>query len=122
METIIFGSVIVALAIVAIWFYNRQSNGADINRDGRVDINDASEALSRTVQGIVQDTRDIRDSVLTEAAESAARAATILDQAAKKPAAKARSVAKSTKAVADKKPAVRAKTASTRKPRAKKSS
>ena len=128
METILFAAVIVVLAGGAIWFYNR-TNGADVNQDGRVDIDDARAAVENTAQGLRQDTRDLRDAVLAQASESAARAQALLDSkksqprarkspsAAKPAAGKAADKKASDKKTSDKKPAVRAKTTRTRTPR-----
>ena len=133
METIVFVLVILALAGGAIWYYNRTNPGADVNGDGRVDLDDAAQALRNTRDGLAQDTRDMRDAVLAQASESAARAQALIDskraaatKAGKKSAAAPKKAApKSTankKPATDKKPAVRAKTAGTGRSRATKKS
>jgi hypothetical protein len=127
METILFVAVIVALAGGAIWYYNR-TNGPDVNKDGQVDIKDARAALDNTAQGILKDTRDLRDAVLAQASESAARAQALIDSKASKPrarkspstAGKATDKKASDKKAADKKPAVRAKATKSRAPRSSK--
>jgi hypothetical protein len=132
METILFVAVIVALAGGAIWYYNR-TNDPDVNKDGQVDIKDAQAALDNTAQGILKDTRDLRDAVLAQASESAARAQALIDSKTSKPRArkspstagkatdkKASDKKASDKKSSDKKPAVRAKATKSRAPRSSK--
>ena len=106
METIIFVLVIIACAGGAIWFYNRTNPGADINHDGKVDINDAKAALKNTADGLVKDARDARDLAMSLASESAGRAINAVETVTK------------TRRAAARKPATKKPTA---KPRAKKS-
>ena len=73
METIIFAAVIIAVAGVAIWFYNRGAQSLDINADGKVDAKDAVEATKKAVKGVVKDSRDARDAALAAVAESAGK-------------------------------------------------
>ena len=89
METIVFAGVIIALAGVAIWYYNRGGQGLDVNNDGKVDLDDAKQAVANTAQGIVEDTRDARDLALSLASESAARATAALDKVKKPRSTKA---------------------------------
>jgi NADH:ubiquinone oxidoreductase subunit K len=107
MEIIILTVVVVGLAVVAVWYYNRDSKSLDVNNDGRVDAQDAMQALKTTAQGISQDVRDTRDAALIAAAETAMKAAGVIETAKKTTKAK---VAKVTAA----------KKSATRKPRAKK--
>jgi hypothetical protein len=115
METIVFAGVIIALAGVAIWSYNRGAKSLDVNNDGKVDLDDAKQAVANTTQGIVEDTRDARDLALSLASESAARATVALEKIKKPRAAAAKKPAKTTK------PA-KTSAAKTSKPRATKSS
>jgi uncharacterized protein YdbL (DUF1318 family) len=95
METIVFAGVIIALAGVAIWYYNRGSKGLDVNNDGKVDLDDAKQAVANTTQGIVEDTRDL---ALSLASDSAARAAVALERIKKPRAATTKKPAKKTTA------------------------
>lgn len=49
MEYIIIA--IVVAAGVAVWYFNRDK-GLDVNKDGKVDIQDAKEAVENTVEGV----------------------------------------------------------------------
>ena len=91
METIIFVLVIITLAGGAIWFYNRTNPGADINGDGKVNVDDVKAALDHTTQGLVKDARDARDLAISLASESAGRAINAVEKATKsrRPATKA---------------------------------
>jgi hypothetical protein len=111
METVILIVVVVGLVGLAVWHYNRDSKSLDVNNDGRVDAQDAMQALKTTAQGITQDVRDNRDAALIAAAETAMKAAGVIETAKKTTKDK---VVK----VADKVTA--AKKSATRKPRAKK--
>jgi hypothetical protein len=111
MEIIILALVVVCLVGLAVWYYNRDSKSVDVNNDGEVDAQDAMQALKTTAQGISQDVRDTRDAALIAAAETAMKAAGVIETAKKTTKAK---VAK----VADKVTA--AKKSATRKPGAKK--
>jgi hypothetical protein len=84
METIIFAAIIMALAGGAIWFYNRDAKNFDINKDGKVDVKDAVEATKIAAKNAAQDSRDMRDAVLVATAESAVKAAGIVESAARK--------------------------------------
>ena len=129
METIVLAGIILGLGIAAIWYYNRQAGSADINRDGKVDLADAGQALKNARDGLVQDTRDVRDAVLAQASESAARAQALIDSkvtgrsrnTSTAPEKTTKKSAASKKPKADKKPAVRAKTVGTGRTRTKKS-
>lgn len=113
METIIFALVIIAIAGGTIWWYNRDAKSLDINQDGRVDGKDAVEAAVKAAKRAGKDARDARDAALIASAESAMKAAGVIENAARKTRTAAKKTA--TKAAA-KKPT--AKTAA--KPRAKK--
>jgi hypothetical protein len=80
METIIFAGVIVALAVAVIWYYNRDSRGADVNQDGRIDLDDAKQALVTTKQGLTQDIKDAQHLAASLVSESAARATAALEK------------------------------------------
>jgi hypothetical protein len=110
MEIPIILLILAALAGGMIWYYNRKSHTLDINNDGRIDVQDAAQAINATVQGAKQDVRNARDAALVIAAESAMKAAGVIEQTAKT----AKRAAKTTvaKTAATKKP--------TRKPRARK--
>jgi hypothetical protein len=97
METIVFAGVIIALAGVAIWFYNRGAKSLDVNSDDKVDIKDAKQAVANTAQGIVEDVRDAKDLALSLASESAARATVALEKIKKPRAAAAKKPAKTAK-------------------------
>ena len=103
METVILTVVVVGLVGLAVWYYNRDSKNLDVNNDGRVDVQDAAQALRTTVQGITQDVRDTRDAALIASAETAMKAAGVMEvaakttkQAAKKTAAKVTTAKKAT--------------------------
>lgn len=92
--------VVVLLAAVAvlaaIWYFNRDQKSFDVNKDGKVDFNDANKAVENTVVGVKE--------VVTEAADvnkdgtvNAADVQVITKKAAagaKKAAGKAKSAAK----------------------------
>jgi preprotein translocase subunit SecF len=95
METIIFALVIIALAGVAIWYYNRNNPGADINGDGKVDFDDAKAAIQNTVDGVKIDARDARDLALKLTSESAGKTLNAVEKVTK--SRRAKSTAKPTK-------------------------
>lgn len=105
METIIIATVIAVLAAVAIWYYNRDANTLDINRDGRVDTQDVIRAAEIAAKKAAEDARDARDTALVVAAESAMKAAGVIERQTKAVKKVARQAA--TKPTADKKPAAR---------------
>jgi len=111
MEIIILALVVVGLAVVAVWYYNRDSKSLDVNNDGQIDAQDAAQALKTTAQGISQDVRDTRDAALIAAAETAMKAAGVIETAKKTTKAKVSKVADKVTA---------AKKSVARKPRAKK--
>lgn len=104
METVILTVVVVGLVGLAVWYYNRDAKNLDVNNnDGRVDVQDAAQALRTTAQGITQDVRDTRDAALIASAETAMKAAGVMEvaakttkQAAKKTAAKVTTAKKAT--------------------------
>jgi hypothetical protein len=110
-ETIILTLVVASLAGLAVWYYNRDSNSLDVNHDGKVDAEDAVAAAKQAVSGLKQDAREARDAALVAAAESAMKAAGVIEAAKKTTKAKVQKV--TDKVVAAKKTA-------TRKPRSKK--
>jgi hypothetical protein len=48
---IVFG-VIIAVIVIALIYFNRESKGLDINKDGKVDIQDAQEAVKNVKTGV----------------------------------------------------------------------
>jgi len=84
METIVLGAVLVGLAVVAVWYYNKNSKSLDINQDGRIDAKDAVAAAKQAVTGVTQDAREARDLAVAAASESAARATAVAEKAAQK--------------------------------------
>ena len=83
METIIFASVMIAIAGGIIYYYNRNQKTLDINDDGLVDHKDVSQAVQNTANGLVRDTRDARDLALNLASESAAKALNAVEKVTK---------------------------------------
>lgn len=69
MELII--AIIVVLGFV-IWFYNRK-NGLDVNNDGKVDAEDAKEAVKNTVEAVKQDVKKVRGTGKASAKAPAAK-------------------------------------------------
>lgn len=60
--------VVVALAGVTVWFFNKDAGTSDLNNDGKVDIKDAVQAVENAVGGTA--------AVVKSAAKSAKRSAT----------------------------------------------
>lgn len=48
---LIFG-LIIAIIVIAMVFYNASSSGLDVNKDGKVDLEDAKKAVENTVAGV----------------------------------------------------------------------
>lgn len=48
---LVFG-LIFGILIVAILFFNRNSKSLDVNKDGKVDLDDAKKAVENTVVGV----------------------------------------------------------------------
>jgi len=84
METTILGLVVLGLVGLAVWFYNRDSKGLDVNQDGRIDAKDAVAAAKQAATGITQDAREVRDLAVAAASESAAKATVVVEKAAQK--------------------------------------
>jgi hypothetical protein len=107
MEIIIFAAVIIALAAGAIWFYNRDAQSFDINKDGKVDVKDAVEATKKSIAGAAEDSRDARDAVLAAVAQSAGKvesAARRTKTAAKKAVSKSTAKTAASKKTTTRKP------------------
>lgn len=68
---------VVVVAVSALIYFNRSAKSADINQDGKVDLEDAVKAVENTAQG-----------VKTVVKKAAVRAKTASRSMAKKPAAK----------------------------------
>lgn len=93
METIILGLVVLSLTGLALWYYNRDSRGLDVNQDGRIDVKDAVTAAKKAATGITQDAREVRDLAVAAASESAAKATVAVEKAAQKAKSTAKKVA-----------------------------
>lgn len=50
---LIFG-LIIAVIVFLIFYYNRTGSGLDVNKDGKVDIEDAKVAVDNTVAGVTK--------------------------------------------------------------------
>lgn len=88
--------IIIVLAVVvigAIWYFNRD-NGLDVNKDGKVDLNDVKAAAANTVTA-VKESADVNKDGKVDAKDAKA--------AVKKTVARSKAVVKK----ATKKPAVR---------------
>lgn len=103
METLILALIIAALAGATIWYYNRHSNGLDVNKDGRVDGADAAAAVKNAVAGAVEDARDLRDRALAQSAAAAQRRTRSSKPAEKKPAVRAKTATRTRAAPKSKK-------------------
>lgn len=53
---ILFG-LIIAVIVVSLIYFNRDSKGLDVNNDGKVDAEDAKAAVENTVQGVKKQVR-----------------------------------------------------------------
>jgi hypothetical protein len=45
-------AIIVVILVASILFFNRGSDGLDVNKDGKVDLEDAKKAVENTVVGV----------------------------------------------------------------------
>ena len=69
---------IIALVVVggAFWYYNRKSNGLDVNQDGKVDATDAKAAVDNVVSGVketVEEVKAVEKKVVAKAKDTAAK-------------------------------------------------
>jgi hypothetical protein len=106
MEIVLIGLVILAGA--ALIYFNR-SKGLDVNSDGKVDVKDASAAVTNTVEG-VKAAADVNNDGKVSTADVAVAAETVVKKtraAVKKTVAKPKAAA----ATAAKKPGRKPKTA-----------
>lgn len=55
MEMVI--GLIVAVVVIALIYFNRSSSGLDVNNDGKIDIQDAKDAVDNTVKGVKKTVR-----------------------------------------------------------------
>lgn len=108
---------IVIIAIVAagiaLWYFNRDVKGLDVNADGKVDVADAKVAVEKAVEG-VKTAADVNSDGKVDVAD----AKVVVEKAkagVKKAAAKAKPSTKPAAKTATKKPATRG-----RKPKAQK--
>lgn len=86
----------VAVALIALIYFNRRAHGLDINQDGKVNLDDAKTAVNNTVSGITE-TLDVNDDGRIDAGDvKAAAKATV--STAKKIAKTATDAAKKTTA------------------------
>lgn len=102
METIIIASVIIALAGAVIWYYNRGAKSLDVNQDGKVNHQDVIDAAVTAARAAGQDLRDARDAALVASAESAMKAAGVIETAATKTKTAAKKVQTAAKKTAAK--------------------
>lgn len=56
---LLFG-LIFAVLIFSLIYFNRSSSGLDVNKDGKVDIDDAKKAVENTVEGVKKTVRKPR--------------------------------------------------------------
>jgi len=88
---------VVALAGVAVWYFNKGAASSDLNNDGKTDVKDALVAVENTVAGVKAaadvnkdgklDAGDVKV-VAEKAKKGAKKAADKVKTAAKKPRAK----------------------------------
>jgi hypothetical protein len=81
MELIIIAVTVAAVAV--FFYYNRKSESADLNQDGRVDVQDVKIAVESVKQGIAADIVKVKT-----AAKATVKKAVAKKPAVKKPAAK----------------------------------
>jgi len=74
---------IVVLAVGAVWYYNRNSKGFDVNQDGKVDAQDAKAAVQIAVEGVKADA-DVNKDGKVDAAVVVEKAKTEVKAKAKK--------------------------------------
>jgi hypothetical protein len=90
--------IIIAVAVIAVavfFYYNRASNSADLNRDGRVDLADVKIGIETARQGIAADIVKVKTATRTAAKKIETKAKTTVKKpGAKKPAAKKPAVKK----------------------------
>lgn len=93
MDPFILVLVVIAGALVAIWYFNRDTKNFDANKDGHVNFDDAKKAVENTVEGVkaVADVNkdgkvDVADAkeVATKAKRTVKKAATKAKTAVKK--------------------------------------
>lgn len=92
MEIII--GLIVVVVVGAVIYFNRSSNGLDVNSDGKVDLADAAVAVKNTVAGVKSAADLDGDGKVT--VKDAKVAATRAKSTVKKTAAKAKTAVKTT--------------------------
>lgn len=56
---LLFG-LIVAVIVIAVIYFNNNGSGLDVNKDGKVDIDDAKKAVENTVEGVKKTVRKPR--------------------------------------------------------------
>lgn len=45
-------AIVVVIVVASIMFFNRDSKGLDVNKDGKVDLEDAKKAVENTAVGV----------------------------------------------------------------------
>lgn len=80
---------IAVLAVVAIWYFNRDS-GLDVNKDGKVDVKDVQVAVENTVAAVKEEVKE----EVAEVKAAVKKTATKAKATAKKAATKAKTTAK----------------------------
>lgn len=79
---------IVIVAGIAIWYYNRDK-GLDVNKDGKVDVQDAKVAVENTVAAVKEEVKEEVAEVKASVKKTASKAKTAAKTAVKKATTKA---------------------------------
>lgn len=70
-------ALVVVVVLGALIYFNRSSRDLDVNKDGKIDLQDAAQAVDNTVQGVKDEVK-----------KAAVKAKTAARAAVKKPAVK----------------------------------
>jgi hypothetical protein len=95
MDPFILVLVVIAGALVAIWYFNRNTKDFDTNKDGAVNFDDAKKAVENTVEG-VKAAADVNKDGKVDVADAKV-VATKAKTVAKKAATKAKTAVKKAK-------------------------